>query len=522
MIRKKKWTKEVIIIESEKNKGLANSVIGGITDVINKHGKAIVLDDDQLVSKGFLKYMNTALALYEKEERVMQISGYVFPFAKPFAKTHSSYFIPVAASTAWATWKRAWDKFDAKAEGYEKLLTDKELSYRFDVDGVFHYTRIMIDQMQKKEVDSWAIRWWWSVFINEGLALSPDKSLAQYIPSGDKATHVTGNDLPFTHDQFDKAYFIEKYPDKVIVDERYFGEIKKAFVRIINFNAPPPPKFSAVVFLKAFFRKALGDSLFEKVKTIVRGSNEQMQQKKETERLSKYERYVPATTRVLGKEIRLTDAASFLFIYDELFNKNIYKFKAATDKPYIIDCGANIGLSIIYFKHLFPGASILGFEPDPGSFKVLSYNIAQFGFSDVEVIEKAVWKNEDTLNFFSEGADGGRIALESDKTKIREVKSVRLKNYLDRRVDFLKIDIEGAEATVLKDCGEALKNVDRMFVEYHSFTDQPQSLDELLNILSTAGFRYNIQHVGIFSSTPFVKINSSLNMDNQLNIFAYR
>ncbi|MEO8149865.1 MAG: FkbM family methyltransferase [Bacteroidia bacterium] len=249
---------------------------------------------------------------------------------------------------------------------------------------------------------------------------------------------------------------------------------------------------------------------------------EEQKKQKEVNRLKQLARYLPATTTIFTKEIRVTDAASFLFIYDEIFNKQIYKFKSVTDNPHIIDCGANIGLSIIYFKQLYPKASVIGFEPDGKTFDTLKYNMNQFGFSDIELKQKGVWDKETVLNFFSEGADGGRVALTSDKENIHEIKTERLRDYLNTHVDFLKIDIEGAETRVLIDCADNLKNVDRIFVEYHSFTDREQDLQDLLKVLNDAGFRYNVQHVGVFSQTPFIKVETSLNIDNQLNIFAYR
>jgi FkbM family methyltransferase len=244
---------------------------------------------------------------------------------------------------------------------------------------------------------------------------------------------------------------------------------------------------------------------------------------RELERIKKIPRFKKGNTKVLGKPLRFPDSASFLFIFDEMFRKEIYKFESQNKSPYIIDGGANIGLSIIYFKKLYPNAQIVAFEPDNEIFKDLEFNIESFGFDNIMLINKALWNEETTLRFYSEGADGGRIASNADFTKrLIEIQTCKLNSYLQREVDLLKIDIEGAEYTVLEDSKELLPNVKRLFVEYHSFLSHPQNLGQLLNILHNAGFRYQIQHNGVFSQNPFIQISNYIEMDLQLNIFAYR
>lgn len=134
-------------------------------------------------------------------------------------------------------------------------------------------------------------------------------------------------------------------------------------------------------------------------------------------------RFMPTTTLLLGKKIDIVDSASFLFMYSEIFEKQIYRFNANTKSPLIIDCGANIGLSVIYFKKLFPESRVIAFEPDETIFGVLKKNVTTFGFTDVQLIQKALWNSETMLKFHQEGADGGRIAKPSDD-KIIEVLSV--------------------------------------------------------------------------------------------------
>lgn len=250
--------------------------------------------------------------------------------------------------------------------------------------------------------------------------------------------------------------------------------------------------------------------------------NEKEEKIDEVSRLKALSRFVETETDFLGHTIRIVDNASYFFIRKEIFELEIYKFNCDNPRPYIIDCGANVGLGIIYFKWLFPDAQVVAFEADDRVFEALKFNINSFQFSNIALINKACWNEVTTLKFYSEGADGGRVAFDTDTEKIIEVKTVRLREFLTQRVDFLKIDIEGAETKVLKDCTDLLLNVDKLFVEYHSFKNQEQTLSSLLQILKNAGFRYQVQDIGVFSRHPFLEISDYNNMDLQLNIFAYR
>ena len=239
--------------------------------------------------------------------------------------------------------------------------------------------------------------------------------------------------------------------------------------------------------------------------------------------MEKTPRFREVEVEFLGKSIKAPDSASLLFLNRELFGNEIYKFKTDSDKPFIIDGGANIGLSIIYFKMLYPKAKIIAFEADPKIFEYLKYNIDSFGFDDVMLINKALWDEEITLEFFSEGSDGGRIATKEDKEKITKVETTKLSNYLqNRKVDFLKLDIEGAEYRVLNEAKKYIRNIPNIYIEYHSFKHQKQNLAKILDILQTNDMRYYIEHIGVKSPHPFIKINESLGFDNQLHIFGYK
>ena len=225
VLRKKNWCKEIHIIESEKNKGLANSVIKGVTEVVNDYGKIIVLEDDLITSKGFLNYMNNGLARFQDRQEVMQISGHCFPIDN-ISKNNTSFFVPLSTSWGWATWKRAWGKFDSKASGYEILKSDELLKKEFDLDNSFPYSTMLIKQMESDRIDSWSIRWWWAIFKKKGITLFPDKSLVKNIGFGIEGTHTQGND-PFILNDFDRNYFINNFPDTTHINTKHLQEITK-------------------------------------------------------------------------------------------------------------------------------------------------------------------------------------------------------------------------------------------------------------------------------------------------------
>ncbi|CAG4991425.1 hypothetical protein DYBT9275_00750 [Dyadobacter sp. CECT 9275] len=216
------------------------------------------------------------------------------------------------------------------------------------------------------------------------------------------------------------------------------------------------------------------------------------------------------------------DCMSFLWQYKEIFADGSYKFSSGSETPVIIDCGANIGMSILYFKNLFPKADITAFEASPAIAHLLRSNLSDNHIEDVKVIEKAVWTDDNGIWFANEEADSSSMFLGGNKIL---VPSIRLADYLktEQKVDFLKIDIEGAETEVLKDCRNVLGKVENIFVEFHSYIDHYQTLATVMQVLEENGFRYvldTMQH----RRNPFINHRYRDNdvMDLQLNIFGYR
>jgi FkbM family methyltransferase len=222
------------------------------------------------------------------------------------------------------------------------------------------------------------------------------------------------------------------------------------------------------------------------------------------------------TTDLIGCPLKIVDAFSFVCMFREIVQLGFYRFDAESERPYIIDGGANIGLSVLYFKRLYPEAEILAFEPDTTICGVLSENVA--GWSNVTVVQAALATSKETLGFVSEGSWAGRLSHSGENASY-EVPSVRLKDYLDRSIDLLKLDIEGAETDVIFDCADRLDRVDHLFCEYHSFANRPQQLGTLLTLLTDVGFRFQIHSYG--RSSPFLhRCTTPYEMDVQVNIFA--
>lgn len=163
-----------IFVEQERNRGLANSIIAGTTELCDRHGSAIVVEDDLVVAPSFLRFLNEGLERYREDPRVMQISGHMFD-VPAFKRRREALFLPMTTSWGWATWRRAWALFDPFATGWrERLRNDAE--ERFNLYGSYDYARMLTQQMNG-EIDSWAIRWYYTVFAHDGLVLFPPRTL---------------------------------------------------------------------------------------------------------------------------------------------------------------------------------------------------------------------------------------------------------------------------------------------------------------------------------------------------------
>jgi hypothetical protein len=162
------------LLERETNLGIDKSVIAGVTQLCDRFGKVVVVEDDLVVSPLFLQFLNRGLWQYENEPRVMQVSGHMFDVPQ-IRQQNAAIFLPMTTSWGWATWKRAWDHLDSM-NGWRARLGDHQVRRRFDLDDKFAYSTMLAKEM-RRETAAWDIRWYYTVFARDGLALFPPRTL---------------------------------------------------------------------------------------------------------------------------------------------------------------------------------------------------------------------------------------------------------------------------------------------------------------------------------------------------------
>ncbi|WP_207426446.1 sugar transferase [Pedobacter sp. SYSU D00535] len=191
LIRNIEGFKSVEVIERDINLGLANSIIDGVSKLVDEYGKVIVFEDDLISSSATLQYFNDALNRYEQEEKVMHIGAYMYPIDA--AVLPETFFARIATSWGWATWKRAWTHFEPNID---TLITqfDSQKINDFSIDGTMNFWK-QIQEFKSGKNNSWAIRWYASIFLKEGLSLNPASSLINNIGHDGTGVHSGVNSI---------------------------------------------------------------------------------------------------------------------------------------------------------------------------------------------------------------------------------------------------------------------------------------------------------------------------------------
>lgn len=221
LIKQTDGFKSVKIVESEVNQGLANAIISGVNQLVQEYGKVIVFEDDLLSSPFTLRYFNDALQRYFNNEKVMHIGAYMYPLTNK--NLPETFFYRAATSWGWATWNRAWKNFNPDIDDLISQF-DKPKIKAFSIEGRMNFWKQMREFKSGKN-NSWAIRWYASIFLKGGLTLNPSKSLI----------HNIGHDGSGVHSNKEDIYqvYVANQPVKVFPAE--IKENEEAYMAIRHF-----------------------------------------------------------------------------------------------------------------------------------------------------------------------------------------------------------------------------------------------------------------------------------------------
>ncbi len=235
MLRNVDGFKTVEVVERKENWGLARNVIDGVGTIVERFGRVIVLEDDLVTAPGFLAFMNNALETYKDEPRVGHIQA--CDFTKD-ASLPDTFLIKWTGSWGWATWKRAWAHFNPDGKALLKELEDRKLTYRFDFNGRYGYTRMLRRQIEGKN-NSWAIRWNASLFLADILSLNVGRSLVQNEGFDGSGTNCGGgglyaSDLYMGELPVEKITPIEENESARMAYVRYYARTNSFFAKAIR------------------------------------------------------------------------------------------------------------------------------------------------------------------------------------------------------------------------------------------------------------------------------------------------
>jgi hypothetical protein len=224
------------IVLRDKNFGLANSVISGVTEVLKQYDQVIVIEDDILTSLSFLTFMNKALVFYQENKSIYSISGYPYPIKIPNTYKKDIFISYRSSSWGWGTWKDRWEKVDWEVKDFSSFISDSKVQNLFDRGGQ-DLTQMLKAQMIGK-IDSWAIRWGYAHFKNNAYCIYPIVPLCKNIGTDKSGTHSSSSKkLDVELRVSDRELILDPSPE---LNEEIVSEIQKLFKltlirRIINF-----------------------------------------------------------------------------------------------------------------------------------------------------------------------------------------------------------------------------------------------------------------------------------------------
>jgi FkbM family methyltransferase len=428
--------KEVIIKIQPNNKGLAQSILDGVTYVINKHGRAIVLEDDIKVEDGFLNYMNTALEFYKTKKEVFHINGFNNESNLQYLLPNY-YFLNFMSCWGWATWKDRWDMLIKDHHYfYNKLINNPQLLSKYNYDNTLDFHEQLKANIDGK-IKTWAILWFSTVFFNNGLCLTPKYSYVDNIG-------MDGSGIHCGESNFHKKIYSNK------------NKPFKSFINKVKLRELPLSR----IHLKYFYKYGSNFSYKAKTKEIIK--NYYIAFKEKIKKLIGYNQDFLIEQITCKKEWYGNQYGGF-YVNPNIINNSsiVYSFGIGEDISFD---------NTIIEKH---NAKVFGFDPTPKSIKWIesqntSSNFTFFDFGiDIENGIKIFNLPENDEHVSGSIYNPNHVSdLKKVEVKMKTFKSI-VESLKHKKIDVIKMDIEGSEYSVLEDILSSNIDIGQVLVEFH-------------------------------------------------------
>jgi len=459
VVEKESRFKKIVIHKQTENKGLAQSIINGVTEVINKHQKAIVLEDDIVVSPTFLNYMNTALNYFGNKKEVFHINGFNNESNLQFF-LKDTYFLHFMSCWGWATWKDRWDKIILDHNYfYQKLKANPKTFSKFNYDNALTFDRQLKANIDGK-INTWAILWFSTVFFNSGLCLTPKYSMVENIGMDGSGVNC---DVTSVYQKVYKNRVVnfENSIKKVAFKETLIA--KKHLQLFYKYGS----KFNLFDFLKLKLKRVI-KKMINLVKVMIGMSKDHLREK------------VQCNKKWCGNEY------GGFYIHPNILDENsiIYSFGIGEDVSFDID---------IINQY---NAQVFGFDPTPKSINWINRQKlpANFHFYDfgIDIINgKKEFNLPDNDEHVSGSIFNPKHVSKGKKVEVqmRSLTSI-LKELNHNSIDILKMDIEGSEYDVLLNILDSKIEIGQILVEFHDrfFPEEKLKSKKIVKALQKNGY----------------------------------
>jgi hypothetical protein len=474
------------IVESPVNLGLGASILRGVTTILENHDCVIVLEDDLLTSPGFWEYMNAALEFYRDERRVMHISGFMFPVDVPLPET---FFYRPTTCWGWATWKNRWDKIITDpVELYRRVLPHK---HAFNLEGAYDFFA-QIENNLRNGLETWAILWQATVFLENGLSLHPGRSLTKNIGFDGSGENSLAGDR--AHATLTDAVRVEKIP---VVESKAARAAMRRFYLCQRASPWARARYRFLSRIPIEVRRYVQSFLIPKKIRI----------RRELSRLERQPRYAPGRSDLIPGGFSYADAGRFAARFMQFFLSERYDFPAVRECPRIVATMGEEGTALKYYETRHPKANLVIFDPVPEHRAALQANgfevvnaLADVQSADAQIHANGIWAGYPRF---------------IDRLPTLSVPTLDLNDYLKTRVDLLILH----RPELLPQL--ELDGVERLWIEWRSAYRQAQNLSQTLAKLESSGFRYVVYPVSM-PERPFFRSKPSYGADGVYHIWALR